>query len=238
MEGGPALFEAAVRHINTQVEKGDVVISADRADGFDEGVGEEAPKKIEIEKAEKYDVQDLGNGFESVSWTESDGEEVMEKIDFVLEGPGDVLKKIDLMVHVLLDQDWITLTAYMEKYGYATRARVYALIEKGIVPAENYAQLPELDDLMIMKDVAYDPRSVNKNFAFTEAEKEAIALLYFAGKSPSEIADEYGCSRTYPRKIARKMAHLAPDGFVENDEFAADSDAPADESEGAKKIEK
>lgn len=50
--------------------------------------------------------------------------------------------------------DWLTINRYAQKYGVSTQA-VTNWVSRGVIPADCVTDLPELNDLRLVKDQPY-----------------------------------------------------------------------------------
>lgn len=51
--------------------------------------------------------------------------------------------------------EWLTVKRYCEKFGIANTQTVTNWIARGIIPPENVVEIPELNNLKLIKNVEY-----------------------------------------------------------------------------------
>lgn len=54
--------------------------------------------------------------------------------------------------------EWLTLKRYAQRYGLASTNVVTNWISRGIIPAENVMDVPELNNLRLVKNMPYKDR--------------------------------------------------------------------------------
>lgn len=144
-----------------------------------------------------------------------------------VRGNIDRVNDLDVMVHVLIDMDWIDLTSYCLKWGFS-RATMFKRMKQKIVPADCWRRIELLGGMYFIEDQEYDPKVAGRRKWLTSAQKNRIYEDFEKGIEVMDIANHIGCGKDAIWKLRQKWVR---DGRPDDEEV--DSTPPTPEVDRA-----